>query len=83
MTKKNDASENNKAINYEPLLAIGLEFKKTRLGQAVFIPREDSDAHNGLFPDRWTIAQLRAMASFMEQNPNCTIYDDGSGKPCR
>ena len=61
----------------------GLEFTKTALGQAVFIPIGDKDAFNGLFPGKWTVKQLRVMADFMEYNKNCTIFDDGSGKPIK
>lgn len=70
-------------VQYDALLSAGLEFKKTALGQAVFIPKGDTDASRGLFPDNWTIKQLRAIADYMEENPNCTVFEDGSGKPCR
>ena len=64
------------------LLSTGLVFTKTALGQAVFIPKGDTDAYNGLLPDKWTTKQLRAIADYMEANPNCTIFNDGSGEPC-
>lgn len=70
-------------VKIDPLEMVGLIFRKTALGQAVFTPIGDVDAHNGLFPDHWTVGQLRAIANFMEKNPNCTIFDDGSGSPCK
>jgi hypothetical protein len=65
------------------LKASGLEFTNTALGAGVFIPIGAKDAMNGLFPRDWTVKQLRAMADYMEANPNCTIFDDGSGEPVR
>lgn len=63
----------------------GLEFRKTNLGQAAFVPLGTTGkyADKIFFPDEFTIAQLRAMADYMEENPNCTIFSDGSGKPCK
>ena len=63
----------------------GLEFRKTNLGQAAFVPLGTVSiyADKILFPEDWTIAQLRAMADYMESNPDCTIFSDGSGKPCK
>lgn len=63
----------------------GLEFRKTNLGQAAFVPLGTTGkyADKIFFPDDLTIAQLRAMADYMEAYPNCTIFSDGSGKPCK
>jgi hypothetical protein len=64
----------------------GLEFRKTALGQACFIPvAESTKKHPSriIFPDEWSRAQFRAMADFMDAFPECTIFDDGSGKPCK
>lgn len=63
----------------------GLKFIHTTLGQAAFIPKDTvgNVATKILFPDYWSIAQLRAMADYMEAYPNCTIYSDGSGEPCK
>ena len=69
-------------VDNDTLLAIGIVFKKTNLGEAVFIHIKDEDASNSVRPDNWTPTQLRLMADYMEANPNCTLFEDGSGNPC-
>lgn len=63
----------------------GLEFKKTALGQAAFVPKgtKGKYADKILFPDDWSASQFEAMAHYMRTNPNCTIFSDGSGNPCK
>ena len=68
------------------LKKVGLVFRRTGLGEAIFIPEKHIDEEYAigiphLRPSEWTPNQLRAMADYMEENPNCTIFDDGSGKP--
>ncbi len=61
----------------------GIFFTQTNLGEAIFIPMKDKDesyANINIRPGEWTVAQLRAMADFMEQNRDITIFDDGSGE---
>lgn len=79
--------DENKHIEYAELNE-ELTFTRTKLGQAVFMKNENikdsfADAHNSIRPENWTPNQLRAMADFMETNPNCTLYHDGSGKPIK
>ena len=69
-------------MNKEELVDKGIVFTKTNIGEAVFIHKGDKDASNSVRPSNWTPTQLRAMADYMEENPNCTLFDDGSGKPC-
>lgn len=67
------------------LLSLGIKISRTKIGQAVFVPEEtaQSFATKMLFPSDWSIAQLRAMADYMEVNPKCSLFEDGSGKPCK
>lgn len=32
-----------------------------------------------IHPYDWTVTQLREIADYMEQNPNCSLFSDGSG----
>lgn len=61
----------------------GVVFTRTKLGQPVFIKENAKSALDSISTDDWTISQLRAMADYMEKNPRCGLYSDGSGKMCR
>jgi len=69
--------------NADRLDVLGIKFIKTRLGEAVFVPFSATDASKAVRPGNWSVSQLRAMANYMELNPNCTIFSDGSGKPVK
>ncbi len=56
-----------------------LEYKQTALGANVFVKEGAYDADGGIYPSEWTVAQLRFIADYMEANPDCSLYSDGSG----
>jgi hypothetical protein len=64
------------------LITDDLIFARTSLGEGVFIHSAEIDARNGIRPSEWTPEELRAMADYMEANPNCTLFEDGSGEAC-
>ena len=76
-------AKENKAI--QKVSKCGLKFTKTNLGQAVFIPKNTTGnfADKMIFIDEWSREELRAIADYMDAFPNCTIFEDGSGKPCK
>lgn len=78
--KKRKMAKANKRLS-----KAGLEFRRTRLGQASFIPLGTTGnyARKMMLPDDWSVAELKAMAKYMEADPNCTLFSDGSGKPCK
>ena len=82
---KNLINKRKQAIAIKNLHNAGLEFRRTRLGQAAFIPKgtDSSFAEKIMFPDNWSKAEFRAMADYMDAFPNCTLFSDGSGKPCK
>lgn len=63
----------------------GLEYKRTKLGQAAFIPlnTKSSFANKIIFPDEWSKAEFKAIHQYMKAYPDCTMFDDGSGRPCK
>lgn len=61
-------------------LSENLIFRRTSLGSAVFVRKEDIDATYCIWAGDWTPNELRIMADYQEKNPNCTLYFDGSGK---
>lgn len=60
----------------------GVVFTRTKLGEAVFIKKNAKSASGAIRPNDWSISQLRAMADYMEANPKCTLFSDGSGRMC-
>lgn len=82
---KNIFRKRKQAIASKHLLAAGLEFRRTSLGQAAFIPKDTTSnyADKIMFPDNWSRAELRAMANYMDAFTDCTLFSDGSGNPCR
>jgi hypothetical protein len=82
---KNLIRKRKQAIASKHLLEVGLEFRHTQLGKAAFIPKgtKGSFADKIMFPDDWSKAEFRAMADYMEAFPDCTLFSEGSGKPCR
>ncbi len=64
-------------------LSHGITFTHTRIGQPVFIKTGAKDAHGAFFPDDWSISQLETILSYMKENPNCSLFADGSGKPVK
>ena len=76
MKKKNK----EKALNDS-----GVIFRRTGLGEAIFILEKDKEEDyaiciSNLRPSDWTVQQLRTMADFMEANQDITLFDDGSGE---
>lgn len=82
---KNIISNRKKNKATKKLIKSGLECRKTALGQAAFIPKGTTQqyAEKILFPSDWTSSQLIAIGKYMRAYPNCTIFSDGSGKPCK
>ena len=72
----------NKDFIEEADLGKNLKFARTSLGEAVFIRKDADDAGGAVRPEDWSPKELRKMADFMEENPNCTVFIDGSGEPC-
>ena len=73
-------------MSLDKLNKANISIAKMKLGNTVFIPTEEvgnAYAGNSIDPDFWSVSQLRAMADYMEQNQQMTIYDDGSGSPVR
>jgi hypothetical protein len=66
-------------------IAPGIKYTRTQLGEAVFLKDGAQWANHdtSIRPSNWSISELRSMADFMEANPNCTLFNDGSGKPVR
>ncbi len=59
-----------------------IEFRYSKLG-APFITRLNSDyvgIDTSISTRAWTPNELRLIADFIEANPHCKLYDDGSGK---
>ncbi len=56
-------------------------FGYTKLGEPNFIKKgsEWADKNNSISLRDWTPEQLESMASFMRNNPLCTLMNDGSG----
>lgn len=68
----------------EKLLSeVGIKYTRTRLGEAVFVHKGARGVIPMLFPSEWSIAELRAIADYMEQNPRCSLFSDGSGSLCK
>ena len=57
-------------------LSCDIDFKRTVLGQAVFVKRGDRFSNNCVRPKYFTPTQLRVIADFIEKNPSCNIFDD-------
>lgn len=73
-----------KKIVMQELTESGIEYRRTKLGQAMFVPLGTTGrfAEKMLSPCDWS-SQLRAMADYMEANPECSLFEDGSGKKCK
>ena len=73
------------AIASKQLLSAGLVLRRTSLGRAAFITKDTKSnyADKIIFPDDWSRAEFRAMEKYMDAFPDCTLFLDGSGKPCR
>ena len=64
-------------------LGKGIVFTRTALGSPVFIKRGAKSAYGSISPRDWSISQLRLMADYMEENPKCGLFSDGSGSVCK
>ncbi len=73
MIKESDESQNNNVI-FE-----GIIFTHSKLGQPFFLKEGANDCRNGISPRDWTASQLRKIADYMDSNPNCRLFSDGSG----
>jgi len=63
-----------------------LSIATTSFGENVFIPIDEKGkqfASKTFNPRDWSISQVRAMADYMEQNPDITLFNDGSGEKVR
>lgn len=61
----------------------GVVFTRTKLGESVFVRKNAKSASMAIRPDDWRISELRAIADYMESNPKCSLFSDGSGRICR
>lgn len=61
----------------------GIVLTRTKLGESVFVRKNAKDASRSIRPDDWSISELRAIADYMEANPKCSLFSDGSGRMCR
>ncbi len=60
----------------------GIRFTRGQLSNALF-KFKDRESASFIMIDEFTSEQLLAMANYMKAFPNCTIFPDGSGKPCK
>ena len=60
-------------------LCEGLIYTYSELGQPFFLREDAKDCDNGICPREWTPTELRKMADYIEANPNCKLFSDGSG----
>jgi hypothetical protein len=80
------AIRNNLSLEKDLLEKVGLAFVPTKLGENVFIHLHEIGLSHFLLsirPNNWSVSQLRAIADYMEANPDCTLYSDGSGNKVR
>lgn len=72
-------------LQEQKLSLVGLKYTRTKLGQAVFVHEKVKGSFTDpmLFPSDWTIEQLRGIADYMEANPRCCLFSDGSGRLCK
>jgi hypothetical protein len=61
----------------------GIRFTRGQLSNALFKFKESNKSSTFIMIDEFTSEQFRAMANYMKVFPNCTIFPDGSGKPCK
>lgn len=54
-------------------------FTYSGLGQPFFLHENAIDCRIGISPRDWTVEELRKIADYMESNPNCKTFSDGSG----
>jgi hypothetical protein len=66
----------NKKIN---LKRVGIRFTHTALGEPVFVKLGATCAEYSIRSRDYSPKQLRAIADYIENNPKCILYDDGSG----
>ena len=59
---------------------VGVKYVRGALGQAAFIKKDDKDLTLSILPSDWSVSQLREIADYMEKNPKCSLFDDGSGE---
>lgn len=76
----NTETQNNTAPDLSnTVLGEGLIFRYSALGQPFFLREEATDCGGGITPRDWTANELRIIADFMDNNPTCRLYRDGSG----
>lgn len=64
--------------NNEITLCEDIVFKYSKLGQPFFLRKNAKDCYNGISPIDWTPAELRKIADYIDANPNCKLFNDGS-----
>lgn len=65
--------------NQELLVCEGIIFTYSKLGQPFFLRENAKDCYGGISPRDWMPEELRKMAEYIEANPNCKLFSDGSG----
>lgn len=78
MNNENLNQEGNSNIAKHKLCE-GVVFKYSALGEPFFLRENATDCYRGISPTDWTPNELRKMADYIEANPRCKLFIDGSG----
>jgi hypothetical protein len=76
MTKVSNEEQSN---NANVRLCEGLIFTYSKLGHPFFLRENAKDCYLGICPRDWTPIELRKIADYIDANPNCKFFRDGSG----
>lgn len=72
-------SNEEQSNNANVLLCEGVIFTYSKLGQPFFLRENATDCYKGISPRDWTSDELRKMADYIDTNPKCKLFSDGSG----
>ncbi len=79
MWKKTDKPTSQSTLSPNILVCKNVIFTYSKLGEPFFVTGVTRNCHRGISPRDWTPDELRKMADFMDENPNCKLFNDGSG----
>lgn len=71
---------NSIELHFKEFLNEEIYFTYSRLGQPFFLRNGDKDCSDGICSRDWKPNELRLIADYIEKNPNCILFHDGSGK---
>ena len=54
-------------------------FVYSKLGEPFFVKENAINCYNGISLADWTAIELRKIADYIEANPKCKLFNDGSG----